>query len=1397
MGAARAESDRRIMGRIRRVLAWLAALLILSVTFLFFFGERLLSEFLISDGESQLESADWKTGMRFAWQERGRISRPDEEARAENTEGSEFIPDRRRLLDERGATLDPRSGDLIFARRAAEQGWDLFRARWSPRGWREPESLFELNSTSDDLDPRFSPDGAALWFASRRAGGQGGFDLWRAWRSDEGFAAPENLGPRLNGPQDERHPAPGASRLVLASNRLAADATRYELFEARPAVDEMGRSLGDWDRPELISELAIDGAAETRSPALSADGRFLYFASDRAGGRGGFDLWRSLRFEGRWRQPQALEALNTPADELDPSLSREGMTLVFARRRAEDPAALACALHLAERREMMQLRQPGDAPWRRLLTILAAVLVVLLLTLLALKWQSLHPFVKFLILSIILHLLFLIFAKPPEDLGLGQGDGGDQAFAVTFLPSETSAEAPSGRAARGDRVSAERQATASAAAKAQAQARDLNDAPALRDGAPAAAAPSRAATALAESASALAAPERASRQAAVAENRTASRRGAPASASVAKRSAPAPQVSEAAARAQGLAPASAEPLANAGVKVAPRSAAESAPSGRDAPSAPRSQPLAGRRAADAMGESSADVSVPSVAEGDAAARRGVSAPSPAVAKTGVASGKKVGADPQAGELAGAARLLEGPSAADAARAKAIEGGSPLARGERAEVESDLDLKPRDLSLAGEGEGRSRSGREGLAESSRDLAALEPLGRRGRARQLGEVPSASSEGRAKRRAEATAGGETTFGEASSLATDSRRRGEVGASVRTFGDRPLAASPAEGFGPRDLVAPRAGGDLDERPVAQRGDAFSSRRRRPRLGGRGPSASNRRGRAGRGEEVTDSGTPGSRGEAREGESSEGRSARRLDVAPRRAPAMLASLTQGLRARGENERPVDLAPRDLLRRRAASLGQEMAQGEAPDIYARRRGQARLEALEAAGGTAETEAAVLSGLRYLKSTQRKGGPWGTGRRDDKYGDLRAGKTGLALLAFLGSGYTHQREGEFQETVRQGIDYLLRVQDRRNGHIGQGSAYGHGIATYALAEAYAMTRDEDLRQALWRATQRILSAQVKSRRNRLDGAWSYYYANEDRSFDRWPRMSVTVWQVMALESARIGGIRVPDDALKRARGHVSRAWDGEREAFRYNHDPDWVGNRYPILPGSSAAAVFALQLLGGEQNAADREHIRAGLDFCLERSPRFRWRKPSQDNFVFRGQGNEYFLYYATLALRMQGGADWRAWNDRLKPLLLDNQSEDGSWRPISYYADYAQDTNRDRSYTTSMCVLMLEAYYRYDTPLLKKLARELTDEPATPTSEVIVDSLDENSAAARVRLRVGDVILELDGIAVPTIAELERVNDTLEDDDRPRIKIRRGDRDLILRGRGALAGLTVREEDL
>ena len=88
--------------------------------------------------------------------------------------------------------------------------------------------------------------------------------------------------------------------------------------------------------------------------------------------------------------------------------------------------------------------------------------------------------------------------------------------------------------------------------------------------------------------------------------------------------------------------------------------------------------------------------------------------------------------------------------------------------------------------------------------------------------------------------------------------------------------------------------------------------------------------------------------------------------------------------------------------------------------------------------------------------------------------------TGLAILAFLASGHTHQ-SGLYHEQVHRGLAFLLNSQVSNGSLGGQASTYArmycHAIATLALSEAYGMTHDERLRVPLQRAVAYSTSAQ--------------------------------------------------------------------------------------------------------------------------------------------------------------------------------------------------------------------------------------------------------------------------------------------------------------------------------
>lgn len=94
---------------------------------------------------------------------------------------------------------------------------------------------------------------------------------------------------------------------------------------------------GEWDDVRAFAYNGLDFS--TGHPALSADGRTLYFASDRPGGHGGTDLWMSTDNGTGWTEPVNLgPTVNTPGNELFPTIN--GNTLYFASTAHENMGGL-------------------------------------------------------------------------------------------------------------------------------------------------------------------------------------------------------------------------------------------------------------------------------------------------------------------------------------------------------------------------------------------------------------------------------------------------------------------------------------------------------------------------------------------------------------------------------------------------------------------------------------------------------------------------------------------------------------------------------------------------------------------------------------------------------------------------------------------------------------------------------------------------------------------------------------------------------------------------------------------------------------------------------------------------------------------------------------------------
>lgn len=316
--------------------------------------------------------------------------------------------------------------------------------------------------------------------------------------------------------------------------------------------------------------------------------------------------------------------------------------------------------------------------------------------------------------------------------------------------------------------------------------------------------------------------------------------------------------------------------------------------------------------------------------------------------------------------------------------------------------------------------------------------------------------------------------------------------------------------------------------------------------------------------------------------------------------------------------------------------------------------------------GMQASEGAVELGLLWLSQHQNDNGSWsfdhqkgecnGRCRHPGTVGSS-TGATGLALLAFLGAGYTHT-EGNYQETVRKAI-YYLQGQMRYTkfgGDLQEGSMYAHGIATLALCEAFAMTKDEALRPVCQKAVDFIVTAQHKA------GGWRYVPGQPGDT-------TVFGWQFMALRAAQMAGIRVPSPTIELAKMYLDSVQTEQGAYYGYIE----AGKE----PTPTAVGLLSRMYTGWSRDVSP---IRNGCNYLAGL-------KPSRTDI--------YFDYYATQVLHHYGDPHWGKWEKSMREFLVRAQEKSGHEKGSWHFADKHGDQG-GRLYTTAMSVMILEVYYRY-----------------------------------------------------------------------------------------------------
>ena len=332
-----------------------------------------------------------------------------------------------------------------------------------------------------------------------------------------------------------------------------------------------------------------------------------------------------------------------------------------------------------------------------------------------------------------------------------------------------------------------------------------------------------------------------------------------------------------------------------------------------------------------------------------------------------------------------------------------------------------------------------------------------------------------------------------------------------------------------------------------------------------------------------------------------------------------------------------------------------------------------------------QVENSVIKALNWLTKDQNGDGSWGK--------NSKGAMTGFALLCYLGHCELTDSP-EYGEAVAKGIKYLVELGDEKDGWLyvtnhKHGSAYAHGIASYALAEAYGMTEKDFILPVLKKAIQRIVNGQ------KTDGGWVYMVerpGNDNLRFvdfgDKGSSdTSVSGWQFQALKAAYNTGAVFPgiEDALEASIKNFYRVYSNKNGSFGYKNRSHTTQSNHK-LTGVGSLGLQSWKF-GHPSQEERKDTLQKAMQHILKNNLSMDYNS---------ADANLYSWYYDAQALFNYGGSFWAAWNRKMEPMLLNSQLADGSWPKEGGGKTSSQGGQDAEVYRTTLCTLMLEVYYRY-----------------------------------------------------------------------------------------------------
>jgi len=199
-------------------------------------------------------------------------------------------------------------------------------------------------------------DGSMMYFTSAKAG-IGGFDIWSSARRGNDWAAPKNLGKPVNSRENDGSPAVSPDGEYLYFMRCEKMKAYGGASGCKLMVSK--KNFRGWTEPIELPANINTGNSQT--PRLLADGQTLIFSSDQMGGKGGLDLFRSIKTgDNTFTDPEPLDFANTSEDDCFVSIDSKGRYLYKDMKGPRD-------------NELVQILIPDDMQPKRVMRVIGKV----------------------------------------------------------------------------------------------------------------------------------------------------------------------------------------------------------------------------------------------------------------------------------------------------------------------------------------------------------------------------------------------------------------------------------------------------------------------------------------------------------------------------------------------------------------------------------------------------------------------------------------------------------------------------------------------------------------------------------------------------------------------------------------------------------------------------------------------------------------------------------------------------------------------------------------------------------------------------------------------------------------------------------------------------------------